>query len=272
MGRRGTEVTKQAADIVLADDNFATIVAAIEEGRSIKANIRRFVSYVFTHNIAELAPFLLYIFLPVPLPLAVVQVLAIDLGTDLLPSLALGTEAPSAATMDARPEPPSRPILTRALSARTFLFYGVLEAALGLAAYFAVYAVHGWRPFQSLDPYGAIVPQARTLTFLGIVAGQVGCLFAQRDGPLRRRLSLVSNRWITTGLACELALALGLVYLPGVNGVFLMEAVRPVWLLVLPAGGCVFVLADLARRLVLAGGRPSAAAMAVGARSDRPAA
>ena len=92
MGKRGTEVAKQAADIVLSDDNFATIVAAVEEGRSIKSNIRRFASYVFTSNVAELVPFVLYIFLPIPLPLAVIQVLAIDVGTDLLPALALGAE------------------------------------------------------------------------------------------------------------------------------------------------------------------------------------
>ena len=92
MGSRGTEVAKQAADIVLSDDNFTTIVAAIEEGRAIKTNIRRFVSYVMTSNVAELAPFLVYIFLPVPLPLAVIQVLAIDLGTDLVPALALGLD------------------------------------------------------------------------------------------------------------------------------------------------------------------------------------
>ena len=187
MGRRGTEVAKQAADIVLSDDNFATIVAAIEEGRSIKANIRRFVSYVFTSNVAELAPFLVYIFLPVPLPLTVAQVLAVDLGTDLLPALALGTEPPSARIIDRRPEPPQRPLLTRALALRTFLFFGVLEAALGLIAFFGYYVAAGWRPFTSLDPYRAIEREAVTLTFLGIVAGQVGCLFAQRDGPLRAR-------------------------------------------------------------------------------------
>ena len=184
MGRRGTEVAKQAADIVLADDNFATIVAAIEEGRSIKANIRRFASYVFTSNVAELAPFLIFIFLPVPLPLMIVQVLAVDLGTDLLPAMALGAEPPSPRTLDAPPEPSARPLLTRALAFKTFLFFGVIEALLGLAGFFAFYAWHGWRPFDSLDPYASQLDQARALTFLGIVSGQVGCLFAQRDGTL----------------------------------------------------------------------------------------
>jgi magnesium-transporting ATPase (P-type) len=248
MGRRGAEVAKQAADIVLADDNFATIVAAIEEGRAIKANIRRFVSYVFTSNVAELAPFLAYIFLPIPLPLAIMQVLAIDLGTDLLPALALGAEPPAAATMRETPEPPRRPLLTRPLMLKTFLFFGLMEAALGLTAYFGFYMVEGWRPFQPLAPYTAVAVEAATLTFIGIVAGQVGCLFSQRDGPLRRRLSLRSNRWILLGLLVELGLTVLLVYVPGLNRLFSMTAVAPAWLLVLPVGAAVFVALDVARR------------------------
>jgi magnesium-transporting ATPase (P-type) len=250
MGLRGTEVAKQSADIVLADDNFATIVAAIEEGRSIKSNIRRFASYVFTSNVAELAPFLLYIFSPVTLPLAVAQVLAIDLGTDLVPALALGVEAPSARTMDTLPEPPKRPLLTRALAVRTFLFFGLMEAALGLVCFFAYLAVAGWRPFDSFAPYDAIQGHARTLTFLGIVSGQVGCVFAQRDGRLRDRLSLTSNAWIAWGLAFELVLALVLVYVPGLNRLFSMRAVSPAWLLTLPLGAAAFIAIDLARRRI----------------------
>jgi len=248
MGRRGTEVAKQAADIVLADDNFATIVAAIEEGRSIRANIRRFASYVFTSNVAELVPFVLFIFLPIPLPLAVIQVLAIDLGTDLLPALALGAEPPSARLMEEPPEPPSRPLLTRPVVLKTFLFFGLVEAALGVGAYFMFYAAEGWRPFESLDAFGDVSAQARAMTFLGIVAGQVGCLFAQRDGPLRSRLSLASNRWMLTGLATEIAVVFALVYTPGLNRLFEMEDVPLAWLLLLPLGAALFVALDAMRR------------------------
>jgi magnesium-transporting ATPase (P-type) len=225
MGVRGTEVAKQAADIVLADDNFATIVAAIEEGRSIKQKIRRFASYVFSSNVAELAPFLVYIFTPISLPLAVAQVLAIDLGTDLVPALALGVERPSRETMDEAPEPPDRPLLTRQVVVRTFLFFGIVEAVLGIAAHMAYLAAAGWRPFDSFSPYSGIAAEARTLTFLGIVAGQIGCLFAQREGSLRARLSLFSNAWIAIGLAFELVLTLSLVYVPGLNELFSMRSV-----------------------------------------------
>ncbi|HEY5476162.1 MAG TPA: cation-transporting P-type ATPase, partial [Tepidiformaceae bacterium] len=248
MGLRGSEVAKQAADMVLADDNFATIVAAIEEGRAIKANIRRFVSYVFTSNVAELLPFLLFIFLPIPLPLAVIQVLAIDLGTDLLPALALGTEGASERIMASRPEPPHRALLTRPLFLKTFLFYGVVEALLGMGAFFAYYLSAGWRPFDAMDE--SILREASTLTFLGIVAGQIGCLFASRDGGLWQRLSPRSNGWVAVGLACELALTLAFVYLPGLNRVFSMGGISPVWLTVLPCGAAIFLGLDEARRAI----------------------
>jgi sodium/potassium-transporting ATPase subunit alpha len=248
MGRRGTEVAKQAADLVLSDDNFATIVAAIEEGRSIKTNIRRFVSYVFTSNVAELAPFLLYVFLPVPLPLAIMQVLAIDLGTDLLPALALGAEPPSPRILDDPPESPHTPLLTRPLLVKTFLFFGVIEATLGLSAYFGVYLMEGWRPFEPMEPFSAILNEARTATFLGIVAGQIGCLVAARDGRLRDRLSMRSNRWMLWGLLVEVVLALALIYVPGLNRIFSMTSVPPAWFLLLPAGAAIFILLDLVRR------------------------
>ncbi|WP_231865027.1 MULTISPECIES: cation-translocating P-type ATPase [Sorangium] len=252
MGLRGTEVAKQAADIILSDDNFATIVAAIEEGRAIKQNIRRFVSYVFTSNVAELVPFLLYIFLPIPLPLAIVQVLAIDLGTDVLPALALGVEPASPATLHVPPEPPRKPILTRALALRTFFLYGAVEALLGVLAYFGFYWAHGWRPFDSLDPLRGLEREAATMTFVGIVAGQIGCLFAQRDGPLRKRLAFWSNPWVAAGLAIEVALTIALLYVPGLNRLFAMVPVGSAWLLWLLGGAAVMVLVDALRRATLA--------------------
>jgi calcium-translocating P-type ATPase len=245
MGRGGTEIAKQAADVVLADNNFATIVASIEEGRAIKANIRRFTGYVFTSNVAELAPFLLFIFLPIPLPLTIIQVLAIDLGTDLLPALALGTEAASPAAMATPPESQRAPLMRRTLLLRTF-FYGAIEACLGLGAFFAYYASQGWRPFEPMDT--DLAKAASTLTFLGIVAGQIGCLFAWRDGSLHQRLSLRGNPWIAAGLAFEVSLVIALIYVPGLNRLFSMTAVPIFWLAVLPLGAAVFNACDLLRR------------------------
>ena len=249
MGQRGTEVAKQASDVVLLDDNFATILAAIEDGRATKRNIQRFASYVFASNVAELVPFVCYLFLPIPLPLTILQVLAIDLGTDMLPALALGLERPAAHTLEHPPAPPHAPLLTRALARRTFLFFGLIEAGLGMAAFFAVYAAHGWRPFEAFAPFDAARVEASTATFLGIVGGQLGCLIAQRDGSLRARLSLTANPWIGLGLGVALTLALALVYLPGVNTVFSMTQLAPTWLVVLPLGAAIMILADHLRRV-----------------------
>ena len=99
MGVSGTDVSRHAADIVLLDDNFASIVAAIEEGRSVFDNIRKFTTYVLTSNVPELVPYLAFVLLRIPLPLTIMQVLAVDLGTDMVPALGLGAEPPDAEVM-----------------------------------------------------------------------------------------------------------------------------------------------------------------------------
>ena len=130
MGRTGTDVAREAADLVLLDDNFATIVTAIEQGRAIFVNTRRFLTYHLTDNIAELAPFVVWALSGgrFPLALGVLQVLALDIGTDILPALALGTEAPSREVL-ARP-PQGRHLLDRNLFVRAFGVLGPVEAAV----------------------------------------------------------------------------------------------------------------------------------------------
>jgi hypothetical protein len=135
--------------------------------------------------------------------------------------------------------------MRRTLLLRTF-FYGAIEACLGLGAFFAYYASQGWRPFEPMDT--DLAKAASTLTFLGIVAGQIGCLFAWRDGSLHQRLSLKGNPWISAGLAFEISLVIALIYVPGLNRLFSMTAVPIFWLAVLPLGAAVFNACDLLRR------------------------
>jgi hypothetical protein len=158
---------KQTADIVLADDNFATIVAAIEEGRSIRANIRRFASYVFVSNVAELAPFLLFVFLRIPLPLAIMQVLAIDLGT--FPPLALGR-----ATGRDDGQPPGRRALLTQTGPADIPLVRRPEAG-SRPARFSYYLAAGWQPSRRSNPSMRSPKHARRRSF-GIVGG--GCLVA----------------------------------------------------------------------------------------------
>jgi sodium/potassium-transporting ATPase subunit alpha len=103
MGQRGTDVAKEAAEMVLVRDDFTAVVAAVRLGRTAWANIGKFVTYIFASNVPELVPFLAFVFLGVPLPLTIMQILAVDLGTDLLPALALGAEPPEPGVMNVSP-------------------------------------------------------------------------------------------------------------------------------------------------------------------------
>jgi magnesium-transporting ATPase (P-type) len=221
MGRTGTDVAREAADIVSMDDNFATIVDAIEEGRAIFANIRKFVTYVFTSNVAELAPFAAMVLTGIPLPLKVLQIIAVDLGTDLLPALGLGAEGPEPGTMKEPPRPRGASILNRAVLLRTFLLLGPIEAVLGLAGYFFVYWTHGWRFGDALSASGDVYVLATTMTFAAIVVGQVGNVFACRS-PWVSLFALppAGNRLLVAGVAVEVAALLGLLYVPPLQDVF----------------------------------------------------
>jgi magnesium-transporting ATPase (P-type) len=221
MGKSGTDVAREAADVILLDDNFATIIDAIEEGRAIFSNIRNFVTYVFTSNVAELAPFAAFVLAGIPLPLKIIQVLAVDLGTDLVPALALGAEPPVAGALEERPRPRGEPLLDRRVFLRTFLLLGPIEAALGLAGFFFVYLADGWRPGDALTDSGHIYTLATTMCFMAIVAGQVGNVIACRSySASLLQMPITRNRFLLPALAVEIVAVLLLVYTPALQGVF----------------------------------------------------
>jgi P-type Ca2+ transporter type 2C len=226
MGRVGTDVAREASDIVLLDDNFASIAAAVEEGRAVYDNIRRFAQYHFSSNVAELLAFLVWGLSggAVPLPLVVMQVLAVDLGTDLLPAIALGTERPEPGVMSRPPRLRQERLLNRRVLGRVYGYVGLLVGVAGLASFFAGYLLAGWRPGEALPDSGATYVQATTMTYAGIVMGQVGAGLAfrtSRDSIFR--VGLLSNRFLLAGIAFELALLLALVYVPALRGPFHMR-------------------------------------------------
>ncbi len=221
MGMTGTDVAREAADIILLDDNFATIVDAIEEGRAIFSNIRNFVTYVFTSNVAELAPFAAFVLAGIPLPLLIIQVLAVDLGTDLVPALALGAEPPVSGTLKERPRRKGAPLLDRKVFLRTFLLLGPIEAALGLAAYFFVFWSDGWRPGDSLADSGETYVLATTMCFMAIVVGQIGNVIVCRSfSTSLLQMPITRNPLLLPALAVEVATLLLVVYAPPLQGVF----------------------------------------------------
>jgi calcium-translocating P-type ATPase len=220
MGRSGTDVAREAATMVLTDDNFATIVAAVAAGRRIYDNIRKFIVYIFAHTTPEVTPFIVFALAggAVPLPLTILQLLAFDVGTETLPALALGQERAEPGIMDRPPRPRSQSIITGAMLARAWLFLGLIAAALQMGAFFYVLLKAGWHPG---DPVGAGDPlhhaylQATTMTFLSMVVAQIGTAFASRtERASLRSIGVFSNRMLLWGIAFELALAAVLVYTP----------------------------------------------------------
>ncbi len=236
MGLSGTSVAREAADIVLLDDNFASIVHAIEEGRAVFENIRKFITYIFATSISELIPYIAYILTGIPLPLTIMQILAIDLGTDLVPALALGSERPSPEIMQRPPRPRTEHLLTRAVLIRAYLFLGLLEALAGMCAYFYVMHKGGWSWPQQLAPDSALYLQATTACLAGIIATQVANVFTCRSPLLSiTTLGFFSNRLVLVGIAAELALTGLIIYTPPGNAIFGCAPIGiNVWLLLIP--------------------------------------
>jgi len=236
MGLSGTDVAKEAADMVLLDDNFATIVSAIEEGRAIFDNIKKFITYIFAHLTPEAVPYILYALFRIPLPITVAQILAIDLGTETIPALALGVEPPEANIMNRLPRSKQSSLIDTALLVRSYVFLGLLSTAGALCGYFYVLNQAGWNWGVSLPLDHPLVRQASTATFLGIVIMQVGNVFAcrsSRDSVFRA--GFFSNRLIFTGIAFELLLTVFIIYHPLGNRIFSTAPVSlEVWLVLIP--------------------------------------
>ncbi|MGC1215193.1 MAG: HAD-IC family P-type ATPase [Micromonospora sp.] len=226
MGRTGTDVTREAATMILTDDNFATIVAAVAAGRRVYDNVRKFILYIFAHLTPEVVPFLIFALSAgaVPLPLTVLQILAIYLGTETLPALALGREPAEPGLMERPPRRRSDKVVNAPMLARGYAFLGLISAALVMVGFFAVLLRAGWTPGA---PTGAGSPlhdayrEATTMTFLGIVACQVGTAFAARTEHVSlRSIGVFSNRLLLWGIAFEIAFAALIVGVPPVQAVF----------------------------------------------------
>ena len=180
MGLSGTDVARAAADLVLLDDDFATVVTAIEQGRATYSNVHRFLTYHLTDNVAELTPFVVWALSGgrFPLALGVLQILCLDIGTDLLPALALGSEQPSAGLL-ARP-PTGRHLIDAALVRRVFGVLGPVEALIEMAAFLTALVVAGWRPGDAF-PTGHALLAASGAAFAAVVLGQFANAFACRS-------------------------------------------------------------------------------------------
>jgi Ca2+-transporting ATPase len=212
MGRGGTEVAKDAADMVLTDDDFATIVAAVEEGRRIYANIRRVVRYLLSTNAGEIGTVFLALLVGLPVPLLPLQILWINLVTDGSPAIALGLERADAGNMSQPPRPAEESILAR----------GLWQFSLGVGTLMAVTVVGlqagaraaGW-PWQ-------------TMVFTTLAFMQLGVALSARSESGRSwGLGMRTNPWLALAILASAGAQLATVYVPGLNDVFGTEALEP---------------------------------------------
>lgn len=250
MGRSGTDVAREAADLVLLDDDFATIVAAIEQGRSTFANVRRFLTYHLTDNVAELTPFVVWALSGgrFPLALGVLQVLSLDIGTDLLPALALGAEPPSAGTLRRPPE--GRHLIDGSLLRRVFGVLGPVEAIVEMIAFLVALAAAGWRPGMAF-PSGGVLLAASGAAFSAVVIGQVANAFACRSVTRwPGALGWLSNRLLLGAVTVELLALAGFLFIPPVARL-LNQGPPPAWgwLVALLAAPAVLVADAVHKRL-----------------------
>jgi magnesium-transporting ATPase (P-type) len=263
MGITGTDVAKQAADVILTDDNFGAIATAVEEGRAVFDNLRKFTTYIFASNVPEIMPFLLKALFDLPLALTVTQILAIDLGTDLLPALALGTEQPEPSVMQRPPRRKSQPLVDNRLIARA-LWLGSIETVLCYIGFFLVYHyfdasladIQGGDtlPFvrRVLTHGGLEYSIATTVFHLGVVAGQIGSAFVCRTEKEQiHRMGFFTNRFLLLGIAAEVVIIWMLINVEPLAQVFEhVPPPLPFWLILIAYPWVVYLL-DWFRKLIV---------------------
>jgi len=254
MGISGSDVSKQAADMILLDDNFSSIIAGIENGRLIFDNLKKSIAYTLTSNIPEMAPFLIYILFGVPLPLGTVAILCVDLITDMIPAISLAYERPESDLMKRLPrDPKSDKLVNSRLITLTQLQIGIIQACAGFFAYFWIMADNGFLPWHLIqvrstwedpgynnliDGYGQEWTYAnrklleytcQTGYFVSIVVVQWADLIISKT----RRNSIfhqgMVNWKLNFGLVFEVMIACALCYLPCFNNTLHMYGLRFAW-------------------------------------------
>uniref|UniRef100_A0AAY5EJ20 Sodium/potassium-transporting ATPase subunit alpha n=1 Tax=Electrophorus electricus TaxID=8005 RepID=A0AAY5EJ20_ELEEL len=254
MGIAGSDVSKQAADMILLDDNFASIVTGVEEGRLIFDNLKKSIAYTLTSNIPEITPFLLFIIANIPLPLGTVTILCIDLGTDMVPAISLAYEAAESDIMKRQPRnPKTDKLVNERLISMAYGQIGMIQALAGFFTYFVILAENGFLPSTLLgirvfwddkyindleDSYGQqwtyeqrkiVEFTCHTAFFISIVIVQWADLIickTRRNSVFQQGMK---NKILIFGLFEETALAAFLSYCPGMDVALRMYPLKPNW-------------------------------------------
>ncbi len=234
MGIKGTEVAKEAADMILLDDNFASIVAAIEEGRTVYFNIKKFVTYILSSNVPEIVPYILFFFLRIPLPLSVIQILTIDLGSDMVPGLALGSEAPEEDIMRRPPVGKHERILDREVFKRGYAFLGAIEGTAAMFAFLGFLFLNGWQYGDLSITNTEFHRQAMTMTLLGAISCQLFNAWTLRSWEFSAfSRGLLKNKLLILAIVLELIWIYTLLNVGAVQFIFNTAHVPSIYLLLL---------------------------------------
>ncbi len=264
MGKKGSDAAIESSDMVLLDDHFATIVEAVKEGRAIYRNIKKFITYILASNVPEVIPFLVMGIWNLPLALTVLLVLAIDLGTDLLPAISLGREEPEKDILDYPPRKKESNILDRRVLLRSYGFLGVLEALFMFAAFFFTWNSFGYtfdeiRFFTPMIADGTapaevlhVYNYAVTMAFGAVIACQIGNVLECRSSRLPFHQFLTKrNALMVWGIVSEIVLFLLIAYVPFLQELF--ETAGPEWrhIALLPVLTVLFILCEEIRKGVV---------------------
>ncbi|MGW2717795.1 cation-translocating P-type ATPase [Streptomyces sp. NPDC001492] len=257
MGASGTDVAREAAVMVLLDDSFASITAAVRLGRSVYQNIRKFLIYLFSHNIAELTPILAATFAGFPLvPITAVQILAIDLGSDVLPALALGAEPPESDVMDRPPRSRRERLFSTAVMGR-ILFLGGIQS-LGVCAVFFWHIHASGIPYADFTKDNHVYREAITMVQAGIVVSQFfNALAVRTDRQSVFRIGLLSNPWLLAAGCFGIALMAAISYAPPLQALFHTAPLAAADWAVLVGFGVLLLAAEEARKGWLRHRRPA---------------
>ncbi len=262
MGLTGSDVAKEAASMILTDDNFASIVNAMEEGRAVYANIKKFSTYIFTSNAPEAVPFVLFAFSAgrIPIALNVMHVLSVDLGTDIVPALALGAEPPEPGMMSRPPRNLNEHVIDSKMLKRAYLILGVVQGFMTMLAFYYFYWTNGyWGQWIDLPGEGALYRSATGMALAAVVMTQIGNLFTQRSEIISIfKMPLFRNRMIWIGILTESIIIFMFVYLPVLNDFIGTGPFEPKYWLILLSMIPSLIIADEIRKWILRIRRKSA--------------
>ncbi|MFC1810611.1 cation-translocating P-type ATPase [Patescibacteria group bacterium] len=217
MGITGTDVSKEASNMVLADDSFSTIINAVKEGRTIYENLKKFVFYIFSCNIGELITVFAAIILGLPAPLTAILILSVDIGTDVLPALALGVDVSEKGIMSQPPRNPKQKIMDRNFIAR-FLYVGLFIGAIVVGAYFWSLFSQGWQWGQIIDVDSAMYIKSSTFAFAILVLIQMVNAYNSRSSSRSVfQMGFFNNLWLLGAIMISLGVVYLLVEVPFFN-------------------------------------------------------